>query len=334
MTVDIGGHPFTILPDGIVIDEIFGKVAPPEISKAVRQMARQGVSRPDMGRLTDEMRESGQLSTPQNDITVPRHRTPVLDQHEANVITDNPNADMNAAMLESEDTGSPSAAMAATSAIATGATGAAGSSSSGAPMSYEEFLRQRFEQLDKEREKEKWLSIAMAGAQILASDNPTLGGAIGEGLMAGLGHSAQSRKQLSDEEMALQKQMYKAQLARQALAARGSGRSGGGSSASSSRMSGSLPTSLADNFLKEYADLAEREAELDAMLRSGYMKSDYGYEPLDEGARAAIRSELENISNIKSRYSMMLEMPDIDLTQVAPNTTMQTQSTPALPKDR
>ena len=42
------------------------------------------------------------------------------------------------------------------------------------------------EDLKKSREQDKWLAIAQAGLSIMASDKPTLGGAIGEGASVGL----------------------------------------------------------------------------------------------------------------------------------------------------
>ena len=54
------------------------------------------------------------------------------------------------------------------------------------PLTLDEQLASMQEDLKKSREQDKWLAIAQAGLSIMASDKPTLGGAIGEGAGAGL----------------------------------------------------------------------------------------------------------------------------------------------------
>ena len=54
------------------------------------------------------------------------------------------------------------------------------------PLTLDEQLTSMQEDLKKSREQDKWLAIAQAGLSIMASDKPTLGGAIGEGAGAGL----------------------------------------------------------------------------------------------------------------------------------------------------
>ena len=53
-------------------------------------------------------------------------------------------------------------------------------------LTLDEQLASMQEDLKKGREQDKWLAIAQAGLSIMASDKPTLGGAIGEGAGAGL----------------------------------------------------------------------------------------------------------------------------------------------------
>ena len=54
------------------------------------------------------------------------------------------------------------------------------------PLTLDEQLASMQEDLKKSREQDKWLAIAQAGLSIMASDKPTLAGAIGEGAGAGL----------------------------------------------------------------------------------------------------------------------------------------------------
>ena len=54
------------------------------------------------------------------------------------------------------------------------------------PLTLDEQLASMQEDLKKSRNQDKWLAIAQAGLSIMASDKPTLGGAIGEGASVGL----------------------------------------------------------------------------------------------------------------------------------------------------
>ena len=57
----------------------------------------------------------------------------------------------------------------------------------------------------KAAESDKWMALARTGAAIMASKSPTLGGAIGEGLTAGLEGLSKSKKQAQDYELAMAK---------------------------------------------------------------------------------------------------------------------------------
>jgi len=57
----------------------------------------------------------------------------------------------------------------------------------------------------KAAESDKWMALARAGAAIMASKSPTLGGAVGEGLTAGLEGLSKSKKQAQDYELAMAK---------------------------------------------------------------------------------------------------------------------------------
>ena len=60
------------------------------------------------------------------------------------------------------------------------------SDDTGKALTLDEQLASMQEDLKKSREQDKWLAIAQAGLSIMASDKPTLGGAIGEGASVGL----------------------------------------------------------------------------------------------------------------------------------------------------
>lgn len=80
------------------------------------------------------------------------------------------------------------------------------------------------DEIEKEFTQNKWLALAKAGFAIMASDNPTLGGAIGEGGLYGLEALRQAQM---DRDEAIKAQREEA-LAKATLAARMAGGSGGG----------------------------------------------------------------------------------------------------------
>jgi len=57
------------------------------------------------------------------------------------------------------------------------------------------------EDRQKSAESDKWMALAQTGLALMASDQPTLGGAIGEAGLAGIGALQQSRQGMQDFEM-------------------------------------------------------------------------------------------------------------------------------------
>lgn len=91
----------------------------------------------------------------------------------------------------------------------TGGTGGAG----GSP------LRSRIEQLiadrEKDREADKWMALAETGLALMASTNPTLGGAIGEAGLVGVGAMKEAKSQYDKdmlELLGLQEEMRQSDL--------------------------------------------------------------------------------------------------------------------------
>jgi len=99
-------------------------------------------------------------------------------------------------------------------------------------------LRSRIEQMisDREsgREADKWMALAQTGMALMASKNPTLGGALGEAGLAGVGALQKSKTQYDKDMLGLlgmQEDMRKADLTYQASMARTNQASKGGSKA-------------------------------------------------------------------------------------------------------
>jgi hypothetical protein len=57
------------------------------------------------------------------------------------------------------------------------------------------------EEREKSAEADKWLALAQTGLALMASDQPTLGGAIGEAGLAGIGAMQQARSQYDKDIM-------------------------------------------------------------------------------------------------------------------------------------
>ena len=73
-------------------------------------------------------------------------------------------------------------------------------------------------QMDKVRDQDKWLALANTGLALMASKQPTLGGALGEAGMAGMKQLQDGKKQYSKDKMAilaLQQRIDAAKLAAQ-----------------------------------------------------------------------------------------------------------------------
>ena len=130
----------------------------------------------------------------------------------------------------------------------TGGTGGVGGASEGraAPGSFEEFIQQRIEGAEADRRRDQWLALAQFGLQLMASERPTLGGAVGEAGAQALESLRGSYQNYNDTMM----ELYgtREQLAaRRAAGAGGGGGGGGGTGFGLSANQGRL--------LAQYADL-------------------------------------------------------------------------------
>lgn len=118
----------------------------------------------------------------------------------------------------------PSAAPVSAPVASGGASGGAGGGSGGVPASggTKSFLEQALERADKRAQQDKWLALAQVGLQLMASKEPTFGGALGEAGAAGL-EAYRSARDAYDKERLTIEQAIAAQKAAAAKAIRGSG---------------------------------------------------------------------------------------------------------------
>lgn len=145
--------------------------------------------------------------------------------------------------------------------------GGGGSGSASGFSSYEQFIQKRLDDLARQKDKDKWLALAMAGAQLMASDNPSFGGAIGEAFQTGLGAYKDLMTKADEEEMDLM--MKRLQLS---AAAHGGGSGGGASSAKSG-----IPASLLDDYLRNQFSLEDDIRKINSDIVAGGMTDDTGY---------------------------------------------------------
>jgi hypothetical protein len=104
----------------------------------------------------------------------------------------------------------------------TGGAGAASTASGG----YISELEAAMKRAEKTAEQDKWLALAQAGMALMASDSPTLGGAIGEAGVAGLEGFRSARDTYENTRMSLMQAINAQKVAGQ-KASGGGGRGGG-----------------------------------------------------------------------------------------------------------
>jgi hypothetical protein len=106
---------------------------------------------------------------------------------------------------------------------------AGAAAAAGAPSSFEQELINMLAAREKRATQDKWLALAQAGMQLMSSNQPTFGGALGEAGSAGLAALREVAPSAEADRLALLGQLEQSRLARQALAARAAGGGGGGS---------------------------------------------------------------------------------------------------------
>jgi hypothetical protein len=84
-----------------------------------------------------------------------------------------------------------------------GGGGGGGGGGAGGFGPIESRIARMLEEREKSAEADKWLALAQTGLALMASDQPTLGGAIGEAGLAGIGAMQQARSQYDKDIMSL-----------------------------------------------------------------------------------------------------------------------------------
>ena len=92
--------------------------------------------------------------------------------------------------------------------------------------SIESRIARMLEDREKSAEADKWMALAQAGMALMASKNPTFGGALGEAGLLGVGAMQKARKQYDDDILGLLGMQQKVQTAKAAAAKAGSSTTG------------------------------------------------------------------------------------------------------------
>jgi hypothetical protein len=117
-------------------------------------------------------------------------------------------------------------------------------------------IAKMLEDRQKSAESDKWMALAQTGLALMASDQPTLGGAIGEAGLAGIGALQQSRQGMQDFEMDMLKLQTQIDAAN-----RKSGSKGG--------LTAGNIISYVDDLARQQSDVRDKLDELDTGVFTG-----------------------------------------------------------------
>lgn len=126
---------------------------------------------------------------------------------------------------------------------------------------------------EKQAESDKWMALAQTGLALMSSDQPTLGGAIGEAGLAGVGALQKSRQGAQDFETDMLKLQSELDLNRARIAAANrsgrSGGSGGGLTANQLLSRGNDLIKSGQTMLQAAGDNADAAAEAQSLIAAG-----------------------------------------------------------------
>ena len=143
-------------------------------------------------------------------------------------------------------------------------------------------IAQMLEDRQKSAESDKWMALAQTGLALMASDQPTLGGAIGEAGLAGIGALQQSRQGMQDFEMDMLKLQTQIDAA--------------------NRKSGSKGGLTAGNIISYVDDLARQQSDVQDKLDELDTGVFMGTEEQKEAIRKRLQTNLFQVNLELSTY--------------------------------
>jgi hypothetical protein len=108
-----------------------------------------------------------------------------------------------------------------------GGAGGGGAGGAGGVSSYEQALMDALASREKAANQDKWLALAQVGLNLMASKNPTFGGALGEAGLAGVEAARTARDTYDKEKLEILGAIEQSRAARAKAASSGSGGGGG-----------------------------------------------------------------------------------------------------------
>jgi hypothetical protein len=164
--------------------------------------------------------------------------------------------------------------------------------------SYEQELVDAIKRSEKRAEQDKWLAVAQTGMALMASKEPTLGGALGEAGMLGVGAYREGRDAAEAERMKLLEAQFGVQMARQKAA---SGGGGGGSSGGFK----TAPVGVIDNLEEMLDEISGELASLPPIPEPGWFSTPADPYAADREALARREQSLRNqLDFVYSTYGL------------------------------
>jgi hypothetical protein len=159
---------------------------------------------------------------------------------------------------------------------------------------------------EKSAESDKYLALAQAGLALMASDSPTLGGALGEAGLVGISQLREARNQYDKDILGLLSTQADIDAARRdaSLAERKFGLQE--RELKLLEDEAALPPGLSatekNAFLREAGDLFSALNSLNTIIESGIRQGEYGPEPISAEEKAALINERNALQSQYNKF--------------------------------
>lgn len=174
-----------------------------------------------------------------------------------------------------------------------------GTGTGSAMSSIEERIAKMLDEREKGVESDKWMALAQAGMALMSSKSPTLGGAIGEAGLAGIGALKKGKAQYDKDVLSLLGMQQKIDAAKDLSAYRQATLD---AAAKKAALPKGLSASEKNKFLGEAGDLFEKIQELEAIIGSGSEVINNLPYPLSEERIAALTAQRNALQSQYNKY--------------------------------
>lgn len=188
-----------------------------------------------------------------------------------------------------EITEEPTPAATTTADTGGGAGGAGGAGAGGGYGKIESRIEKMLADKEKRAESDKWLALAQAGMALMASKQPTLGGALGEAGLVGISQLRESQAQSEDDILSLLEQQRQIASSRAAAA-----RSDRAPAMSATEKSG---------YLRAATDALDKVSEIERALSTGKDDGYGGIIPYSDEEKTVLIDQLTRYRSLANMYS-------------------------------